>query len=91
MQYFYSSIAQVRIRTKLKPLLIEAWNLAINLENGKSSEKDIISTLKERYSDYMTLTGHNLPSPGSFENALIKTRLREIPDFGLKQICGSIQ
>jgi hypothetical protein len=84
MQYFYTSVDQVKIRTKLKPLIIEAWNCAINLESGKSTEKDIVNALKLRYANYITLTGYKLPALGSFENALIRKHLQDIPDFKLE-------
>lgn len=84
MQSFFASVDQVQIRMKLKPLIVEAWNLAINLENGKSTEKDVVNTLKLRYANYMTLTGYKLPALGSFENALIKKHLQDIPDFKLE-------
>jgi hypothetical protein len=84
LQSFYTSADQVQIRAKLKPLIVEAWNLAINLENGKSTEKDVINTLKLQYADYMTLTGYKLPALDPFENALIKKHLHVIPDYKLE-------
>jgi hypothetical protein len=84
IQSFYTKVDQVQIKTKLKPLIIEAWNLAINAENGKISDKDIVTSLKLRYSTYMTLTGYKLPSLGPFENVLIKKHLQAIPDFKLE-------
>ncbi len=84
LQYFYSSVDQIQIKTKLKPLITEAWSLAINLESGKSSEKDIVSILKLRYANYTTLTGYKLPALGAFENSLIKKHLKDIPDFKLE-------
>jgi hypothetical protein len=84
MQYFYSSVDQVQIKQKLKPLIVEAWNLAINLENGKLTETDVVSTLKLRYTNYVTLTGYKLPALGVFEKALVKRSLKCIPDFKLE-------
>jgi hypothetical protein len=84
MQYFYSAVDQVQIKLKLKPLIAEAWNLAINLENGKLTETDVVSTLKLRCTNYVTLTGYKLPALGVFEKALVKRALNNIPAFKLE-------
>lgn len=83
LQYFYSSVEEVQVQAKLKPLILEAWKLAINVYKGKSTEKEIIAALKLRTMNYLTITGYNFPSLGLFENAIIKKHLKEIPEFNL--------
>jgi hypothetical protein len=81
IQSFYMGVDQVQIRTKLKPLIIESWNLLFKVESGKITGKEIVPVLKSRYSTYITLTGYKLPSLIPFEGGLVKKHLGKIPDF----------
>jgi hypothetical protein len=81
LQYFYVNVQQPEVHTALKPLIIEAWNLAIKVSNNTATTQDVVTTLKKRYAVYVTLTGSAFPSLGLFDNAIIKKKLQKIPEY----------
>lgn len=81
LEYFYVNVDEPLVKKKLKPLIVEAWHLAIDASNGKVSEHDIILAYRNRYSDYVMLTNYHFPYLMPFENGIIKTHLKNIPVY----------
>jgi hypothetical protein len=81
IQKYYSGIEQPDIRSKLKPLIIESWNIARGLSGGTIKEDSAIERLKTIYANYLSLSGKKLPNLGAYEQAIVRGSLQDIPEL----------
>lgn len=81
IQRYYINISQKSIKEKLKPLIIESWSIAQQLDSGKMDTSSMVAKIRRMYDTYVTINGGKLPSIEAYAKKIINGPLKKIPDF----------
>jgi hypothetical protein len=80
-QRFYIRNNNKTVRAKLKPLIIESWDIVQAISEQENARIIVVKRLKSIYLKYKTLRGKKLPSLSAYKKNIVDGPLKSIPEL----------
>jgi hypothetical protein len=86
-QRFYANIKIKEVQEKMKPIIVNCWNIASQASKEKISKEKVKEELRKIYDEYRIFEDNSpLPDMDRFEKEVIESCFGSLPEFDISKI-----